>query len=77
LGEGLAPKARAASFRAKTRLMKAGSIWRPQKAQVKDKGLRAESGDLELESSYMKSGFWRKVGPDGLEPSTQKNYRFI
>jgi hypothetical protein len=32
--------------------MKAGSSVRPQKAQVKDKGLGAESGDLELESLY-------------------------
>jgi hypothetical protein len=28
--------------------MKAGSSLKPQKAQVKDKGLRAESGDFEV-----------------------------
>ena len=30
----------------KTRLMNAGSSMKPRKAQVKDKGLGAESGDL-------------------------------
>lgn len=33
----------------KTRLMNAGSSMKPRKAQVKDKGLGAESGDFGLE----------------------------
>ena len=32
----------------KTRLMNAGSIMKPRKAQVKDKGLGAKSGDFRL-----------------------------
>jgi len=32
--------------------MKAGLSIRPEKAQVKDKGLGAESGDFSLESLY-------------------------
>jgi hypothetical protein len=35
---------------------------RPQKAQVKDKGLGAESGDLELES-YIPGWILEKSGP--------------
>jgi hypothetical protein len=35
--------------------MKAGSSMRPQKAQVKDKGLGAKSGDLELEALIFQS----------------------
>ena len=43
--------------------MNAGSSVKPRKAQVKDKGLGAESGDFEEVLEI-------KVGPDGLEPST-------
>ena len=43
--------------------MNAGSSVKPRKAQVKDKGLGAESGDFDEVSQT-------KVGPDGLEPST-------
>ena len=42
LGEGLSPKAWNRLIERKTRLMNAGSSMRPQKAQLKDKGLRAE-----------------------------------
>ena len=35
--------------------MKAGSIMRPQKAQVKDKGLGAKCWDFRLESCYFKT----------------------
>jgi hypothetical protein len=41
----------------KTRLMNAGSSMKPRKAQVKDKGLGAKSGDfvvLELKVSLLK-----------------------
>ena len=46
LGEGLSPKAWSRLFERKTRLMNAGSSMKPRKAQVKDKGLRAKSGDF-------------------------------
>ena len=47
LGEGLSPKAWSRLIEHKTRLMNAGSSMKPRKAQVKDKGLGAESWDFE------------------------------
>ena len=48
MGEGLSPKAWSRLIERKSRLMNAGSSMKPQKAQVKDKGLRAVSGDFGL-----------------------------
>jgi len=46
MGEGLSPRAWKRLIERKTRLMNAGWGTKPRKAQVKDKGLGAESGDF-------------------------------
>ena len=55
LGEGLSPKAWNRLIERKTRLVNVGSSMKPRKAQVKDKGLRAESGDFRLEQPKVSS----------------------
>ena len=53
MGEVLSPKAWSRLNERRTRLMNAGSSVKPRKAQVKDKGLRAESGDFGLNSTTL------------------------
>jgi hypothetical protein len=51
MGEGLSPKAWSRLIERKTRLMNAGPSMKPRKAQVKDKGLGAESGDMSIKTT--------------------------
>jgi hypothetical protein len=62
LGEGLSPKAWSRLIERKTRLMNAGSIMKPRKAQVKDKGLGAESGDFEASEDCFVTDKWAQTG---------------
>ena len=62
LGEGLSPKAWNRLIERKTRLMNAGLSMKPQKAQVKDKGLRAKSGDFGVYQESFMTEKWAQTG---------------
>ena len=62
MGEGLSPKAWSRLFERKTRLMNTGLRMKPRKAQVKDKGLGAKSGDFELFRQLLGQKFRKNLG---------------
>jgi hypothetical protein len=62
MGEGLSPKAWSRLIERKTRLMNAGSSMKPQKAQVKDKGLGVESGDFGASKERFVTDEWGQRG---------------